>query len=382
MGRNGERHERSRAPAPLPRDWRNGAYPVETASLLAEKVGESTRLLNDNAPADSHLDRMAIAGCRLRVLPPIGAHWQAGVFKAKDDDSGGQVAIATLAQPIERGDGIYVLEFGETYFEVHAAPGGRVIQFARAGVPMLVASSQVSGDASNNYGSTFWTSPQSAWNWPPPAAIDTAEYEAKVDAVTATVTLKSPVIAIGNARLQLTKRFRADLVNDAIVIEFVLRNVGTMKARAAHWQITRVPKGGLTFFPTGTGVVQSGLSVIQGGDGVSWFDWDTSAPENDGKYIADGAEGWIAHVGSGLIFVKQFTDLALDQAAQGEGDVEIYATGPNRYVEIEPQGASEAIEPGASTTWTVVWKLRSLPAGVRQAVSAPGLVELARELAR
>ncbi len=289
---------------------------------------------------------------------------------------------AMVKEPIERREGVYVLEFGATYFEVHAAPGGRVVQFARGGVPILVTQAQVSGDWANNFGSTFWTSPQAAWGWPPPFGLDGAPYAATIDTNAASITLTSPLTAIGDAQVELTKTFRADLDADAIVSEFVLRNTGRTVARMAHWQISRVPAGGLTFFPTGRGVVQDGLGVKEGSGGITWFDWQTDAPASDGKYIADGAEGWLAHVGNGLIFVKSFADLRLDEAAPGEADVEIYATSPGRYVEIEPQGPFQQIAPGASMSWRVTWKLRALPKGILQEAGAAGLVELARSLAR
>ena len=292
------------------------------------------------------------------------------------------MAVPTLVEPIERGPGIFVLEFGDTYFEVHSALGGRVIQYARAAVPMLVTRDQVAGDAANNFGSTFWTSPQSTWNWPPPTAIDSEPYTGVVNAVEGSITLTGPVAVVGDARIRLTKTFRADLANDAIVCEFRLQNVGSTLAKMAHWQITRVPAGGLTFFPTGSSAVATGLDVVHSADGVSWFDWETAAPAADGKYIADGAEGWLAHVGGGLIFVKKFVDISLAQAAPGEGEVEIYATASHRYVEIEPQGPLESIVPGGSTAWSVVWKLRALPSEIQQGVGALGLVELARSIAQ
>jgi hypothetical protein len=61
---------------------------------------------------------------------------------------------------------VYTYTFGDTIFAVDAAKGGRIVTFSLAGRNILTAAKN-SGD--NNWGSTLWPSPQSDWNWPPPA---------------------------------------------------------------------------------------------------------------------------------------------------------------------------------------------------------------------
>ena len=59
---------------------------------------------------------------------------------------------------------LYSFQFGDTQFAVDANLGGRIVTFASSGRNILTGPAV---DAAN-FGSTFWSSPQSDWNWPPP----------------------------------------------------------------------------------------------------------------------------------------------------------------------------------------------------------------------
>jgi hypothetical protein len=66
--------------------------------------------------------------------------------------------------------------------------------------------------------------------------------------------------------------------------------------------------------------------------------------------------------------------------APGEGAIEIYAN--RRYVELEVQGRYARIEPGASASWSVTWRLRRLPADVAVTAGNGDLLALASGLVR
>ncbi len=74
----------------------------------------------------------------------------------------------TYAGPVTVAGDNYILEFNHIYFEVNAQIGGRITTFSLDGKNVLTGPS-VNPD---NYGSTFWTSPQSDWDWPPIPEID------------------------------------------------------------------------------------------------------------------------------------------------------------------------------------------------------------------
>jgi hypothetical protein len=254
------------------------------------------------------------------------------------------------------------LAFDDVYFEVDPRVGGRVTSF-RLGSVDILAGPDV--DA-HNYGSTFWTSPQSDWGWPPPGEVDRDPYEVSFEGDTLVLT-GPPHHALG---IRVTKRFSADRERRAIVLEYGIHNLTDATKCYAPWEVSRVRSRGLTFFPTGAG--SKGPLELEQCPTATWFDHDPSAMTDDGlKSVADGVGGFVAHATDGLLFLKAFTDVPPEKQAPGEGEIEIYAN--NRYAEIEVQGPYAEIPAGASASWKVTWYLRRLPEGL---VPLSGSVEL------
>jgi hypothetical protein len=236
-----------------------------------------------------------------------------------------------------------------------------------------------------NFGSTFWPSPQTAWGWPPLPEIDHAPYRAEVEP--AAVVLRS---AISPAlEIAVEKRIAADAGRGAVTFDFAIHNRGEAPTKLAGWQITRVPPGGLSLFPTGSEPYPpSNLSVRQA-LGVTWYAFDAAAVTDHQKLFADGREGWLAHVDGDALLVKLFAIVPREAQAPGEAQIEIYATPAHTYVEIEAQGPYETIAPGAALPWRVTWLVRRLPPDLPRGVgSAPlldfirGVVETDRAAAR
>jgi len=288
-------------------------------------------------------------------------------------------------QPVVEG-GRHVLAWDDVRVEIDAAVGGRVTALRVAGRNLL---SEPAADA-GNYGSTFWPSPQSAWGWPPVAEIDHGPYRAQLEPA-AIIMRGAPSAALGVA---VAKRFAADAGRGVLIFDFAIENRGGAPTRLAPWQITRVPPGGLSLFPTGAGqgddppCPPSNLAVREA-LGVTWYDFDAAAVTDHQKLFADGREGWLAHVDGDAVLIKTFAVVPRAAQAPGEAQIEIYATPAHTYVEIEAQGPYETIAPGAALSWRVTWLVRRLPAGVPRAVgSAPlldfirGVVETDRAAAR
>ena len=281
---------------------------------------------------------------------------------------GGSGAPATLVQPIQRGDR-FVLEFEGLVFEVDPAVGARVSSLRLEGTEFLSGPSV----EANAYGSTFWTSPQNGWCaagadcWPPPPEIDNQPYATSVD--------MDRIVALGNANAMLgasvAKRFGADLVARSVVIEYQI--TATDAKSFAPWEITRVPPNGVTFFGSGSSppVACGGftLPAITSAAGAGWYQWASPGGTNQ-KACGDGA-GWIAHLAGDILLVKKFADVPAGQAAPDEGEIEIFVDGMGRYVEVENQGAYQAIAAGMQSLWPVTWYVRRLPSGL-----APGTPEL------
>lgn len=287
---------------------------------------------------------------------------------------------ATLVGPIDRGDGIFALELESSsrilYFEVDAQRGGRITAF-RANERNLLTGPEVNA---LNWGSTFWPSPQ-VWPWPPDPAFDSAPYRACLEDTSIVMTSPKAVVErVGT--FTLVKRFSPDIGRLAVRVEYTLQNDGASHMKVAPWEITRLPKGGLSFFPAGEGVLRSGLVTTEQA-GIVWFEESPNAiiDEEAPKLFADGAEGWLAHVARDVLFVKRFPKIPpAQQARPNDAEIEIYVNPFYDYIELEPQGAYTQIEPGASLTWTVTWYARVLPAESNVAVGSQDLVNRVRAL--
>lgn len=286
--------------------------------------------------------------------------------------SGDGGAGGKLDGPIDRGD-LLVLEFGSLYFEVEPSFGARISALRFDGKELLTS---VMVNAMN-WGSTFWSSPQSDWGWPPPTAIDSDAYTQTIHESSFQVVGQTASFA--GKSLSMEKRFAADFQNDAVVVTYTMHNTGNATFSVAPWEVTRVA-GGLTFFPTGdTQFTPGGSSPlpVDAAAGVTWFDGAAHPPDSSAKKLnADGKGGWFAHVAGDLLFLKKFADVPLASQAPGEADVEIFAqtAADGGYIEMENQGAYAPIAPGASSTYTVTWVVRKLPANVTVSVGSASLL--------
>ncbi|HVT09405.1 MAG TPA: DUF4380 domain-containing protein [Polyangia bacterium] len=264
----------------------------------------------------------------------------------------------------------YVIAWNDLALEVDPRTGGRITALRLAGRNLLTGPNVDPG----NFGSTFWTSPQSVWGWPPVPEIDHAPYRASI--VGRSIVMRSAHSA--SLGVEVEKILSADRARGAILFEYRIHNLGQAPMQTAPWQITRVAPGGLTFYPSGEGhFAPSNLSVREE-DGVTWFDYDKSKITGDQKLFADGREGWLAHVDRDALLIKTFPVAPRAVHAPGEAQIEIYANPAHTYIEVEVQGAYETIPPGGALVWPVVWLVRHLPADLlpARAGSAPLLAHV------
>ena len=204
-----------------------------------------------------------------------------------------------------------------------------------------------------SFGSTFWTSPQKDWNWPPVPEIDKGVYQVEEK--------DGHLIMTGEVSEKLKYRIRKDFSTDAkdgaIVITYSIINESGEERKVAPWEITRVPNdGGLIFFDAPLeGITPAGLMTFEAKDGAVWYKTD-EAPQNR-KINADG-KGWLAFCNNGLLLIKKFADLNADQPAPGEAEVQVYVNRGKTYIELESQGEYTTLAPGKSLDWTVRWYLK------------------------
>lgn len=204
-----------------------------------------------------------------------------------------------------------------------------------------------------SFGSTFWTSPQKEWNWPPVQEFDKRPYQ--VEESKDGFVLTSEVSQRLGFRVR--KEFVADTKDKAIVITYSIINESDSERQVAPWEITRVPNtdGSLIFFQSPlSGITPADLMSFEEKFGAVWYQPDSA--NGNRKINADG-EGWLAYANDGLLLVKKFDNLTPDQPAPGEAEIQVYVNRGKTYIELESQGPYTTLHPHGELQWTVRWYL-------------------------
>ena len=244
-------------------------------------------------------------------------------------------------------DGKYTITNGDVTMTIDASRGGKIVSYKYQDQEVLSQSR-----FPNSFGSTFWTSPQSDWNWPPVREYDSMAYEADPESDSLVLTgQKSERFG-----MRIRKSFKSDEKTGAITITYTIINESGQTRQVAPWEITRVPNGGMVFFQAKETVPANRMKGLPFTfeKGAAWFVMDEDRANR--KINADG-KGWLAFCDNGLMFVKKFQDLDPSQPAPAEAEIQIYANPGKTYVEIEEQGAYTKLEPGDVLSWSVTWYL-------------------------
>ena len=234
--------------------------------------------------------------------------------------------------------------------------------------------------APESFGSTFWTSPQKEWNWPPVQEFDKGVYLVE-DLPGGGFVMTSEVSP--RLKYRIRKEFTVDEKDNAIVITYYIINESDETRQVAPWEITRVANdGGVIFFDASLdGITPAGVLSFKSEHGAVWYQPD-EAPQNR-KINADG-KGWYAYCNNGLLLLKVFDDLPSGEVAggpaPGEAEIQVYVNRGKTFIELEAQGAYTTLKPHEQLSWTVRWYLlpvagdatpsEELISAVRQAVSA------------
>lgn len=251
-------------------------------------------------------------------------------------------------------DGKYTLKVGEVSMTVDASKGAKILSY-KYGDKEVLSQTRMP----NSFGSTFWTSPQSEWNWPPVPEYDTKPYQAEVNG--------NKLILTGEKSKRfgysVRKEFTTDAKDNAIVITYTIVNQSGETRKVAPWEISRVPNGGLIFFDAKEVTPANNMETMPFvyEKKAAWYTLDESRKNR--KINADG-KGWLAFCDNGLLFVKKFPDLKPAEPAPAEAEIQIYVNTGKTFVEIEEQGAYTTLQPGEELSWTVRWYLEptDLPA--------------------
>ena len=245
------------------------------------------------------------------------------------------------------GESKYEMAMGELAMVIDAGKGGKILSFKHGELESI---SQLT--MRETFGSTFWTSPQKEWNWPPVQEYDKMPYA--VEERGGALIMTSQVSE--RLKYQIRKEFAMDEADNAFVITYSIVNRGDMPRKVAPWEITRVlNEGGLIFFDAPVeGITPVNLMDFSSKYGAAWYLSDEAAENR--KINADG-KGWLAYKNDKFLLIKTFEDLEAGMSAPDEAEIQIYVNRGRTYIELESQGAYTELQPGESLNWSVRWYL-------------------------
>ena len=120
--------------------------------------------------------------------------------------------------------GQYVLKCGNVSMTIDASKGGKILSYKYGDQEVI---SQLKWPES--FGSTFWTSPQKEWYWPPVPEYDKKAYQ--VEEKDGVLTMTSEVNE--KLKFRIRKAFAVDEPNQAIAITYSIINVSDETRKVA-----------------------------------------------------------------------------------------------------------------------------------------------------
>ena len=239
------------------------------------------------------------------------------------------------------------LSIGNVTMKIDAENGGKIMSLKCGGQEVISQSRWP-----ESFGSTFWTSPQKEWNWPPVPEFDKQPYT--VEERDGHLIMTSPVSPRLGFRIR--KDFSTDAKDGAIVVTYSIINESDQERQVAPWEITRVfNDGGLIFFDAPLdGITPAGLMDFKAEYGAVWYKTDET---NENRKINADGKGWLAYANKGLLMIKKFDDLKPTDPAPDEAEVQIYVNRGKAHIELESQGAYTKLKPQEQLNWTVRWYL-------------------------
>ncbi|MEI9938655.1 MAG: hypothetical protein WDO69_15665 [Pseudomonadota bacterium] len=300
----------------------------------------------------------------------------AGASSGGTNGSAGSAGAGGAAEgpvtPTLSGTNTYRFTFGDTILEVDTQTGARVSKLSLSGADMIVTKAS----DPTTWGSVFWTSPRlGTWmpEWPPPVNIDNGPYTPTISG-THLLTTGTADTALGVA---MAKDYAADAASGWITINYTIN--ANKAQKAAPWEVSRVPRGGITFFPYDSSVTPGPLTVTKSA-GIVWFDDSSKTAKDPGdgsKLVADGMGGWEAYALGGNLFLKRFADQPASAQVPNEGEICVYPGAT--WIEFEVQGPYTQIPAGGSLPWKMQWRLVKIPAAVTVAVGSATLLAFAQQ---
>ena len=278
------------------------------------------------------------------------------------------VAVQGFAQnPQNDNEGKYSLQNGNVTMTIDALHGAKILSFKYEEQEII---SQLRRPEA--FGSTFWTSPQKEWFWPPIPEYDKQAYQVEYNDNMLSMTSE----VSDRMKYRIRKEFSVDKKDGAFIITYYIINESNETRKVAPWEVTRVVNdGGIIFFEAPSDSIwPAGLMDFKDAYGAAWYKTDETGENR--KVNADG-KGWLAYYNKGLLLVKCFEDITTSQPAPGEAEIQVYVNRGRTHIELESQGAYATLQPKEQLSWTVRWYLLPFDAA---SVPSPELLQKAKSI--
>lgn len=261
----------------------------------------------------------------------------------------GMNAYAGQPEFTDLGESKYSISNGKgVTMVIDAGKGAKILSFKKGDSEIISQSPMREA-----FGSTFWTSPQKEWNWPPVNEYDKAAYT--VEQKDGKLIMKGQTSA--RYKYSIRKEFTVDK-KGAFVVTYFIVNESDETRKVAPWEITRVTnteEGTIFFDAILESINPADLMPFQSNMNAVWY--KTDVKNGNRKINADG-KGWLAYAdGKGMILVKKFKDLAAGEPAPDEAEIQVYVNSGKTYIELESQGAYTELKPGKELSYQVRWNL-------------------------
>jgi len=177
--------------------------------------------------------------------------------------------------------------------------------------------------------------------------------------------------------VSMAKDYSADAASGWIKIAYTIK--ATKGQRAAPWEVSRVPRGGIVFFPVpSASAVTKGPLTITTANNIVWFDDapKTATSPTGEKLFADGTT-WTAYLLGRNLFLKRFTDTPASMQPTNEGEIDVYPG--NGFLEFEVQGPYTQIAANGSLPWSIEWKVVTVPTSIAVTSGSTALVDFAKQ---
>ncbi len=260
---------------------------------------------------------------------------------------------AVQAQPFGAPSGPsdpHTLKCGHQTMTIDAGRGGKILSLKYDDQEVISQSK-----FPESFGSTFWTSPQKEWNWPPVPEFDKQAYT--VEEKDGRLIMTSPIS--NRLGFRIRKAFAIDEKDDAFVITYSIINESNDTRKVAPWEITRVTNdGGLIFFDAPLdGITPANLMDFKAEHGAVWYTPDVT---NENRTIHADGKGGLAYANNGMLLVTEFDGLKRGGSAPNEAEIQVYVNRGKTYIELESQGAYTTLQPKEELNWTVRWYLKPI----------------------